>query len=56
MTMKKVCLWLMLCGIVAVGCRTQKTGCPTPVKNLGAERVMDEMNHPQKKSLFRRRH
>ncbi|MBO9152626.1 hypothetical protein ACFOTA_10445 [Chitinophaga sp. GCM10012297] len=55
--MRKLCLLLVLCGMVAaVGCRAQKTGCPTPVKNLGAERVMDEMNKPQKKGLFRRRH
>jgi hypothetical protein len=57
LAMRKLCLWMMLaCGIVAFGCRTQKTGCPTPVKNLGAERVMDEMGKPPKKGLFRRRH
>ncbi|MGN6511522.1 MAG: hypothetical protein ACTHLD_18805 [Chitinophaga sp.] len=54
--MRKLFLLLVLCAIVGVGCRTQKTGCPTPVKNLGAERVMDEMSKPPKKGLFRRRH
>ncbi|WP_346317293.1 hypothetical protein [Chitinophaga sp. YIM B06452] len=55
--MRKLYLWMILaCGLMAYGCRTQKTGCPTPVKNLGAERVMDEMSKPQKKGLFRRRH
>ncbi|MGX5818414.1 hypothetical protein ACWKWU_09475 [Chitinophaga lutea] len=46
--------WLMLAGMLTA-CRAQKTGCPTPARNLGAERVFDEMSKPQKKSLFRRR-
>jgi hypothetical protein len=52
--MRKLFLLLVMCGIVSLGCRTHKTGCPTPVKNLCAERVMDEMSKPPKKGLFRR--
>lgn len=31
-----------------MACRTQKTGCPTPKQNWGAERVLDEMSKPKK--------
>ncbi len=52
-------LFVCLCGIAILGvaCRSQKTGCPTPARNLGAEKVFDEMNAPKKKGflgLFRR--
>ncbi|WP_343700249.1 hypothetical protein [Chitinophaga sp.] len=52
--MRKWMLLLVL-GVVLAGCRTQKTGCKTPPRNMGAEKVFDEMNKPPKKGLFRRR-
>lgn len=51
---KWICFILLAAGIFAGACRTQKTGCKVPKKNMGAERVMDEMNAPKKKGLFRR--
>lgn len=48
------CLLLLAGGLFATGCRTQKTGCKVPKRNMGAERVMDEMNQPKKKGLFNR--
>lgn len=47
-----VCLFVV--SVLTVACRSQKTGCPTPTRNLGAEKVMDEMSAPKKKGLFRR--
>lgn len=41
--------------ITTASCRTQKTGCPTPKKNRGAEMVLDDMSRPPKKGLFKRR-
>lgn len=46
---------LLVLGMLLAGCRTQKTGCKTPPKNMGAEKVFDEMNKPPKKGLFKRR-
>lgn len=51
---KLSCLLLLAAGLFAVGCRTQKTGCKVPKRNMGAERVMDEMSQPKKGGLFRR--
>jgi len=48
------CLLLLMGGLVMTGCRTQKTGCKVPKRNMGAERVMDEMNQPKKRGLFNR--
>ncbi|WP_158618083.1 hypothetical protein [Chitinophaga lutea] len=48
-------LLALTAGILFTGCRTQKTGCKTPPRNMGAEKVFDEMNKPPKKGLFRRR-
>lgn len=48
------CLLLLTGGLVMTGCRTQKTGCKVPKRNMGAERVMDEMNQPKKRGLFNR--
>lgn len=54
--MRRLCFLLVLAtGILAIGCRTQKTGCKVSKRNMGAERVMDEMNAPpKKKGLFNR--
>lgn len=41
--------------LMAAGCRTPKTGCPTPKRNMGAEKVLDEMSRPPKKGLFKRK-
>lgn len=52
---KRYFLYMLATGILFLGCRTQKTGCPTPKRNLGAERVLEEMSQPKKKKgLFRR--
>ncbi|WP_188315818.1 hypothetical protein [Chitinophaga agrisoli] len=37
------------CILVFSACRTQKTGCPSPRKNWGAEKVLDELNKPKKR-------
>ncbi|MRG49046.1 hypothetical protein GFS24_28310 [Chitinophaga sp. SYP-B3965] len=53
--MRRFCfLLVMATAILAIGCRTQKTGCKIPRRSMGAEKVMDEMNNPPKKGLFRR--
>jgi hypothetical protein len=53
--MRRLCFLLMLAtGVLVIGCRTQKTGCKVSKRNMGAERVMDEMNAPKKKGLFNR--
>ncbi|GAA0528533.1 hypothetical protein [Chitinophaga japonensis] len=47
---KTLILLLLTFSILAFGaCRTQKTGCPSPRKNWGAEKVLDELNKPGKK-------
>lgn len=52
--MRKLCCLLLICGFFVSGCRTQKTGCKVPKRNMGAERMMDEMSQSRKKGLFRR--
>jgi len=48
--MRKITLLLTAAALLAMGaCRTQKTGCPQPRKNWGAEKVLDELNKPTKK-------
>jgi hypothetical protein len=37
--MKKIVLLICVC-IVAVACRTNKSGCPTNGKNVGAEKLL----------------
>jgi hypothetical protein len=47
---KKITLLLIATALISMGaCRTQKTGCPQPRKNWGAEKVIDELNKPKKK-------
>ncbi|WP_341841853.1 hypothetical protein [Chitinophaga caseinilytica] len=53
--MRHLVICLIVISALGAGCRSQKTGCPTPKRNLGAEKVFDEMNAPKKKGLFRRR-
>ncbi|UCJ07018.1 hypothetical protein KTO58_25685 [Chitinophaga pendula] len=46
---------LLIAGIVALSsCRVGKvkTGCPTPRKNWGAEKVLDDMSKPKKKKFL----
>jgi len=47
---KTLTLLLLAAYLLAFGaCRTQKTGCPSPRQNWGAEKVLDELNKPGKK-------
>ncbi len=39
---------LILSFLLLTACRTRKTGCPSPRKNWGAEKVLDELNKPGK--------
>ncbi|UYQ93077.1 hypothetical protein MKQ68_23635 [Chitinophaga horti] len=41
--------------VAAAACRSTKTGCPTPKRNMGAEKVLDDMSKPPKKGLFKRK-
>lgn len=50
--MRNLFACLVLMSLLGAACRSQKTGCPTPARNLGAEKVFDEMNAPKKKGLF----
>jgi hypothetical protein len=48
--MRKITLLLIAAGLLAINaCKTQKTGCPQPKKNWGAEKVLDELNKPKKR-------
>jgi hypothetical protein len=48
--MKKLILFAVVLSITGLSaCRTRKTGCPTPRKNWGAEKLLDEMSAPKKK-------
>lgn len=48
--MKKHILLLLVISVIGTSaCRTRKTGCPTPRKNWGAEKLLDEMSAPKKK-------
>ncbi len=55
MIRKRHILIVMAVVIATAACRTPKTGCPVPKKNMGAEKVFDEMNRPPKKGLFKKR-
>lgn len=50
--MRNLFVCLSVLSVMFMACRSQKTGCPTPARNLGAEKVMDEMNAPKKKGFF----
>ncbi|WP_298736622.1 hypothetical protein [uncultured Chitinophaga sp.] len=44
-----IVLLLIAAGLLALNaCRTQKTGCPSPRPNWGAEKVLDELMKPGK--------
>jgi|GEM_PF-663992 hypothetical protein len=43
-----VLLLIAVCLLALNACRTQKTGCPTPRQNWGAEKVLDELMKPGK--------
>lgn len=46
----KITLLLIIAGLLTMSaCKTQKTGCPQPKKNWGAEKVLDELNKPKKR-------
>ncbi|MVT06836.1 hypothetical protein [Chitinophaga tropicalis] len=48
--MRRLLLFVMILSITGLSaCRTRKTGCPTPRKNWGAEKLLDEMSAPKKK-------
>jgi hypothetical protein len=48
--MKKLILFVLVIALAGFSsCRTRKTGCPTPRKNWGAEKLLDEMSAPRKK-------
>lgn len=54
--MRKPYQWILLAGCICIfaACRTQQTGCRIPKRNMGAEKVVDEMNKPKKGGLFKR--
>jgi len=48
--MKKLLLFILVISFTGLSaCRTRKTGCPTPRKNWGAEKLLDEMSAPKRK-------
>lgn len=48
--MKKFILFVLVLSFTGLtACRSRKTGCPTPRKNWGAEKLLDEMSAPKKK-------
>jgi len=48
--MKRLLLFVLVISLTGLSaCRTRKTGCPTPRKNWGAEKLLDEMSAPKKK-------
>ena len=48
--MRKLLLFVLVISFTGLSaCRTRKTGCPTPRKNWGAEKLLDEMSAPRKK-------
>ncbi len=48
--MKRLVLFVLVLSFIGLSaCRTRKTGCPTPRKNWGAEKLLDEMSAPKKK-------
>jgi len=48
--MKRLILFVLVVSLSGLSaCRTRKTGCPTPRKQWGAEKLLDEMSAPRKK-------
>jgi hypothetical protein len=48
--MRTLLLFVLVLSLTSLSaCRTRKTGCPTPRKNWGAEKLLDEMSAPRKK-------
>ncbi|MBW8685796.1 hypothetical protein [Chitinophaga rhizophila] len=48
--MRKLILFAVIVSLTGLSsCRSRKTGCPTPRKNWGAEKLLDEMSAPKKK-------
>ncbi|PSL22561.1 hypothetical protein [Chitinophaga ginsengisoli] len=48
--MKRFLLFVLVISLIGLSaCRTRKTGCPTPRKNWGAEKLLDEMSAPKRK-------
>ncbi|QHS61383.1 hypothetical protein [Chitinophaga agri] len=49
--MRRIVLLVLVISLTSLSaCHTRKkTGCPTPRKNWGAEKLLDEMSAPKKK-------